>query len=74
LGLITWTAMLTRSKNYQDSLLESLTDANEATSSLNATPQQGDNELFLLAQCRWRAAGRSVAPRGSSGAQSRELV
>ncbi len=41
--------MMTRSKNYQDSLLESLTDANEAAAYLNAALEDGDNEVFLLA-------------------------
>jgi probable addiction module antidote protein len=37
------------SKNYQDSLLESLTDASEAAAYLNAALEDGDNEVFLLA-------------------------
>jgi probable addiction module antidote protein len=41
--------MMTRSKNYQDSLLESLADANEAAAYLNAALEDGDNEVFLLA-------------------------
>ena len=41
--------MMTRSKNYQDSLLESLADANEAAACLNAALEDGDNEVFLLA-------------------------
>ena len=41
--------MMTRSKNYQDSLLESLADANEAAAYLNAALDDGDNEVFLLA-------------------------
>ena len=40
---------MTRSKNYQDSLLESLVDANEAAAYLNAVLEDGDNEVFLLA-------------------------
>lgn len=41
--------MMTKSKNYQDALLESLTDANEAAAYLNAALDDGDNEVFLLA-------------------------
>ena len=41
--------MMTRSKNYQDSLLESLADASEAAAYLNAALEDGDNEVFLLA-------------------------
>lgn len=37
------------SKNCQDSLLESLTDAAEAAAYLNAALEDGDNEVFLLA-------------------------
>jgi len=37
------------SKNYQDSLLESLADASEAAAYLNAALEDGDNEVFLLA-------------------------
>jgi probable addiction module antidote protein len=40
---------MARSKNYQDSLLESLTDASEAAAYLNAALEDGDNEVFLLA-------------------------
>ena len=40
---------MVRSKNYQDSLLESLTDASEAAAYLNAALEDGDNEVFLLA-------------------------
>ncbi len=41
--------MMANSKNYQDSLLESLADANEAAAYLNAALEDGDNEVFLLA-------------------------
>jgi len=41
--------MMTRSKDYQDSLLESLADANEAAAYLNAALEEGDKEVFLLA-------------------------
>ena len=41
--------MMTRSKNYQVSLLESLADANETPAYLNAALEDGDNEVFLLA-------------------------
>ena len=41
--------MMARSKNYQDSLIESLADANEAAAYLNAALEDGDNEVFLLA-------------------------
>ncbi len=40
---------MARSKHYQDSLLESLTDASEAAAYLNAALEDGDNEIFLLA-------------------------
>ena len=40
---------MARSKNYQDSLLESLVDASEAAAYLNAALEDGDNEVFLLA-------------------------
>ena len=40
---------MARSKNHQDSLLESLTDASEAAAYLNAALEDGDNEVFLLA-------------------------
>jgi probable addiction module antidote protein len=40
---------MSTSKNYQDSLLESLTDASEAAAYLNAALEDGDNEVFLLA-------------------------
>lgn len=40
---------MVRSKNYQDSLLESLTDTSEAAAYLNAALEDGDNEVFLLA-------------------------
>ena len=40
---------MVRSKNYQDSLLESLSDANEAAAYLNAALEDGDNQVFLLA-------------------------
>jgi len=41
--------MMARSKNYQDSLIESLADANEAAAYLNAALEDNDNEVFLLA-------------------------
>ena len=41
--------MMAKSKNYQDSLLESLADTNEAAAYLNAALEDGDNEVFLLA-------------------------
>ena len=41
--------MMARGKNYQDSLIESLADANEAAAYLNAALEDGDNEVFLLA-------------------------
>jgi len=41
--------MMPKSKNYQDSLLESLADAGETAAYLNAALEEGDNEVFLLA-------------------------
>ncbi len=41
--------MMARSKNYQDSLLESLADATEAAAYLNVALADGDKEVFLLA-------------------------
>ncbi|VAW78188.1 FIG045511: hypothetical antitoxin (to FIG022160: hypothetical toxin) [hydrothermal vent metagenome] len=41
--------MMARSKNYQNSLLESLEDTSEAAAYLNAALEDGDNEVFLLA-------------------------
>lgn len=38
-----------KSKSYQQSLLESLADANEAAAYLNAALEDGDREVFLLA-------------------------
>ena len=40
---------MVRSKPYQESLLESLADANEAAAYLNAALEDGDPEVFLLA-------------------------
>lgn len=41
--------MMTKSKNYQDSLLDSLADASEAAAYLNAALEDGEKEVFLLA-------------------------
>lgn len=40
---------MAESKLYQESLLESLADANEAAAYLNAALEDGDREVFLLA-------------------------
>jgi len=40
---------MARSKPYQESLLESLADANEAAAYLNVALEDGDPEVFLLA-------------------------
>ena len=40
---------MARSKPYQESLLESLADANEAAAYLNVALEHGDPEVFLLA-------------------------
>src|SRR5437867_13294222 len=40
---------MAKSKNYQDSLIESLKDPNEAAEYLNAALEEGEPEVFLLA-------------------------
>jgi probable addiction module antidote protein len=40
---------MTRSKRYQDELLEALQDPEEAQAYLNAALEDGDSEVFLLA-------------------------
>ena len=40
---------MTKSKNYQNSLIESLKDPTEAAEYLNAALEDGEPEVFLLA-------------------------
>lgn len=48
-GLTIGIGKMAKSKSYQESLLASLADANEAAAYLNAALEDGDREVFLLA-------------------------
>jgi len=49
IGQITGDTVMTRSKRYQDQLIEALQDPQEAQAYLNAALEDGDSEVFLLA-------------------------